>query len=348
MQLFPKMKAAQSKGAFELEANITMTFFLHFIRRSFTFRRQHWALGEAVLAISLWGISFISIKMALQEVSPVTLIVVRFAAGALFVGALAWARGEFKLLRWRDVPTLASVGLIGIALQQFLQVSGQATAEASVAAFLASTAPAFTVALAALFLKEKIRAWQMGGVTLATLGAVLVATNGQLDGLLSGHFGAPGNLLVLASSVVWALLTLLSKRAVENRPAFLVTAGMFFFGALFLAPLFIAQNGWRELTSVSPEGWGAIVFTTLVCTVGAYLLNTHALKHISASRVALIQNLEPLVAVVGAALILREALTAPMLLGGLAILGGVYLAERAAPPVVAEASSSAAVAPAGD
>lgn len=325
-----------------------MTSLFHSVRRSVNLSRQDWALGEAILAISLWGISFISIKIALQDVSPVTLIVMRFAAGAVLVGALAWARGEFKLLRWRDVPALASVGLIGIALQQFLQVSGQATAETSVAAFLASTAPAFTVALAALFLKEKIRAWQMGGVALATLGAVLVATNGNLEGLLTGHFGAPGNLLVLASSVVWALLTLLSKRAVENRPAFLVTAGMFFFGTLFLTPLFVAQSGWRELATVSAGGWGAIIFTTLVCTVGAYLLNTHALKHISASRVALIQNLEPLVAVVGAALILREALTWPMLLGGVAILSGVYLAERTAPPVIAETEPTAEVARAGD
>jgi drug/metabolite transporter (DMT)-like permease len=325
-----------------------MTSLIHSIRRTFTLSRQDWALGEAILAISLWGISFISIKIALQDVSPVTLIVVRFAAGAVLVGALAWARGEFKQLRWKDIPALAGVGLIGIALQQFLQVSGQTSAEASVAAFLASTAPAFTVALAALFLKEKIHAWQIGGVALATLGAVLVATNGNLTGLLGGHFGAPGNLLVLASSVVWALLTLLSKRAVENRPAFLVTAGMFFFGTLFLSPLFILQGGWRELATVTPNGWGAIIFTTLICTVGAYLLNTHALKHISASRVALIQNLEPLVAVVGAALILAEALTWPMLLGGVAILGGVYLAERTAPPVMAEAESSAEVAPVGE
>lgn len=298
--------------------------------------RETRALLEAAVAISLWGISFIAIKLALAEVSPVTLIVVRFALGALIVGAVAWRRGDFR--RWRsprtlarDLPALAGVGLVGITLQQLLQVSGQATAEASVAAFLAATAPAFTVALAAFILRETPRPWQIAGVLLATAGAALVATNGNWAGLLRGDFGAPGNLLVLASSVVWALLTIFSKRAVEGRPAALVTAGMFFFGGLFAAPLFVAQQGWRDLSGVSTGGWGAILFTSLVCTAGAYLLNTRALQHISASRVALVQNLEPLVAVAAATLLLGEAVTAPMLAGGLAILGGVYLAERVQP-----------------
>ncbi len=298
------------------------------LMQSLTISREILAFWAAALAIGLWGVSFISIKLALQEVSPVTLIVVRFALGALIVGAAAWARGEFRQLRRRDLPALAGVGLIGIALQQILQVSGQATAEASVAAFLASTAPAFTVLLAALFLREAPRPWQIAGILLATGGAIIVATNGQWGGLLTGNFGAPGNLLVLASSVVWALLTILSKRAVKNRPPLLVTTAMFFFGGLFVAPLFIVQQGWRELATVSVAGWGAILFTSVVCTAGAYLLTTWALKHLAASRVALIQNIEPLTAVIVAALLLNEAVTPAMLLGGAAILGGVYLAER--------------------
>jgi drug/metabolite transporter (DMT)-like permease len=303
-------------------------------------RRETLAILEAVVAISLWGLSFITIKLALADVSPVTLIVVRFAMGALIVGAVAWRRNEFARLTWRDVPALASVGLIGITLQQMLQVTGQASADASVAAFLAATAPAFTVALAAFILRERPRAWQIAGVVLATAGAVTVATNGDWGALVRGNFGAPGNIFVLLSSVVWAVLTIQSKSAVQNRPATVVTAGMFFFGALFAAPIFIHQQGWRELARVSASGWGAILFTGVVCTAGAYLLNTHALKRISASRVALIQNLEPLVAVMAASLILGEAITAAMLVGGAAILDGVYLAERTAPLAAGEALPS--------
>lgn len=319
----------------------------------FTLARETVALLEALAAIALWGISFISIKLALAEVSPVTLIVVRFALGALVLGGVAWRRGELARLRsWpqlkRDLPALAGVGLVGITLQQLLQVSGQATADASVAAFLAATAPAFTVALAALFLRETLRPWQIAGVLVATAGAALVATNGDWAGLLLGRFGAPGNLLVLASSVVWALLTILSRKVVQGRPPTFVTAGMFFFGGLFAAPLFVAQQGWRELAGISAGGWGAILFTSLVCTAGAYLLNTRALQHLSASRVALIQNVEPAVAVTAAALVLGEAVTLAMLAGGAAILGGVYFAERSAPVAAPVAQPAPQAVPASD
>ena len=77
-----------------------------------------------------------------------------------------------------------------------------------------------------------------------------------------------------------------------------------------------------------------MLYVGILSTAVAYLLNSHALKHISAARVAVIQNVEPLSAVVAAVLILNEAASWPMAFGGAAILGGVYLAERNAPEVV--------------
>lgn len=293
------------------------------------------ALLAALAAISIWGLSFIAIKVALGQVSPTTLIVVRFAVGAAVVGAVAWRRGHWHGLGWRDLPPLAVTGVLGIAAQQLLQVSGQATAEASVAAFMASTAPAFTVILAGLFLRETVRPWQWAGAGLATLGAIMVATNGNWAGLAEGQFGQAGNVLVLASAVVWAVFTLMNRQATLNRPATVVTAGMFFFGALAVTPLWVAQGGWRELAQVNAEGWVMLVGVVgVACTALAYLVNTWALKHLPASRVAVVQNLEPLVATAGATLLLAETVTAAMLVGGTAIVLGVYWAERATPPAV--------------
>lgn len=302
------------------------------------------ALLAALAAIGIWGLSFIAIKVALGQVSPTTLIVVRFAVGAVVVGAVAWRSGHWRGLGWRDLPPLAATGVLGIAAQQLLQVSGQATAEASVAAFMASTAPAFTVVLAGLFLREAVRPWQWAGAGLATLGAVMVATNGNWAGLAEGQFGQPGNLLVLASAVVWAVFTLMNRQATLNRPATVVTAGMFFFGALAVTPLWVAQGGWRELATVNAAGWWMLVGVVgVACTALAYLVNTWALKHLPASRVAVIQNLEPLIATLGAVTLLAETVTPAMLLGGAAIVLGVYWAERATPPVVpAPAPSTAA------
>jgi len=147
-------------------------------------RPETLAILEAVLAITLWAVSFVFMKIALREISAATMIAIRFAMGAALVGLAAWRKGDFARLRRADMPRLALLGFVGITLQQLLQVSGQATSDASVAAFLASTAPAFTVALAALVLREKPGLWQIFGVALATVGAVVVSTGGDVAALL--------------------------------------------------------------------------------------------------------------------------------------------------------------------
>ena len=293
-------------------------------------RAEAIAVGEEILAIVIWGVSFIYIKIALREISAVTLIVLRFAMGALIVGLFAWQRGDFEQLTRADVPKLALVGAVGITLQQLLQVSGQVTADASVAAFLASTAPAFTVLLAAVWLREHLHSRQMVGVGLASLGGIIVATGGDFVALITGQTlrTLPGNFLVLLSSMVWAVFIILSKRMVRNRPAGLVTSGIFFFGMLFTLPFFVVEQGWSEIPRLSLEGWGAMLYVGILSTAMAYLLNSHALKHISAARVAVIQNVEPLSAMAAAVVILGESITWAMVLGGAAILSGVYLAER--------------------
>jgi len=299
-------------------------------------RAEAIAVGEEILAIVIWGVSFIYIKIALREISAVTLIVLRFAMGALIVGLFAWQRGDFEQLTWADVPKLALVGALGITLQQLLQVSGQVTADASVAAFLASTAPAFTVLLAAIWLREHLHSRQMVGVGLASLGGIIVATGGDFVALITGQTlrTLPGNVLVLLSSMVWAVFIVLSKRMVRNRPAGLVTSGIFFFGMLFTLPFFLVEQGWSAIPRLSLEGWGAMLYVGILSTAMAYLLNSHALKHISAARVAVIQNVEPLSAMAAAVVILDESITWAMVLGGAAILSGVYLAERNVAEVV--------------
>jgi drug/metabolite transporter (DMT)-like permease len=276
----------------------------------------------------LWALSFVYIKVALDEISPTTLIVSRFAIGSSILLSVAFARGELKLLRWKDLPPVALLGGVGVTLQQLLQVSGQVFADAGVAAFLSATAPAFLVVLAAILLKERVSAQQAMGVALATGGAVIVSTGGNINLLLIGRFENPGNVLVLLSAVVWAIFTVINRVVVQGRPALLVAAAMMAFGCAFTLPFFIASKGWVEFAYLTSTGWRAIFYVSVLSTALAYLLYSYALKLAPASRVAAIQTIEPIVAVAAAALILNEQVTGALVLGGVAIVAGVYLAER--------------------
>lgn len=290
------------------------------------------ALIETAIAISLWALSFVFIKIALGEISPVTLIVLRYVMGGLILGVVAGIRRDFSKYERKDIVRMFWLGLVGIFLQQMLQVHGQVSADASVAAFLASTAPAFMVILAAVFLRESVRGWQILGVLLATLGGIWVATGGDFVSLTAGQFENRGNWLVLASSLIWAVYTILTRYLMKDRPPILIAAGMLSFGCLFSLPFFVKQGGWKEIPLLSPSGWGAVIVIGVFSTAVTYLLYSHALKLAPASRLAAIQNIEPLIATFAAVWILDENITPALIWGGFAILTGVYLAERNSSP----------------
>jgi len=288
------------------------------------------AIIETAVAISLWALSFIWIKIALTDMSPVTLIVLRYAMGFLILLGAAFWRGEFSQMKRGDLKSMVILGLVGIVLQQYLQVTGQVTADANVAAFLASAAPAFTVVLAAVWLRETVGGWQIIGVLLATLGAGIVAIGGDLHMLFQSELVNWGNILVLLSSVVWAIYTVLTRKLVVDRPPILIAGGMLFFGWLFSMPAWIFREGWLEIAQINPDAWIALVCVGIFSTAVTYLLYSHALKLAPASRLLAIQNIEPLIATIAAFVILDEPVTITLLVGGLAILFGVFLAEKRA------------------
>ena len=293
-------------------------------------RKETQAIIETALAISLWAMSFIWIKIALTSMSPVSLIVFRYAIGStILIGVAIWRRDLLKM-RKSDVKGMVILGLVGIVLQQFLQVTGQVTANASVAAFLASAAPAFMVVLAAWWLKESVSSWQIIGVLIATLGAGIVAIGGDWASFLRGDLIHVGNILVLLSAVVWAIYTILTRKLVIDRPPILIAGGMLFFGWLFSMPVWIYQRGWLDIPNIRLNAWLALVLVGVFSTAITYLLYSHALKLAPASRLSAIQNIEPLVATVAAVWILNEPITISLFVGGCAILIGVYLAEKRA------------------
>jgi drug/metabolite transporter (DMT)-like permease len=100
-------------------------------------------------------------------------------------------------------------------------------------------------------------------------------------------------------------------------------------GCFLLAPVFLAQEGWRELAQVSPSGLGALAFLGVGCSGLGYLFWYGALERIEASRVAALLYLEPLATLGAALLFLGEEVLPLTVLGGLIVLAGVLVVERA-------------------
>ncbi len=283
---------------------------------------------EATFAVIVWGASFIATKVALKEVSPITVVWLRFAIGVIVLGAAVFMRRQFTLPRRSEWGYLALLGFLGITFHQWLQSNGLVTAQANTTAWIVAATPVFMALLGWLVLKERLSGIKIAGILLATIGVLLVVTGGNFAAMALGRFGAPGDLLILVSALNWAVFSVLSRRGLRSHPA----ARMMFFvmtiGWLFSSALLFAGPGLTEIPRLTLNGWLGVAFLGLFCSGLAYIAWYDALQALSAAQTGVFLYIEPLVAMIVAALVLAEPITWAALLGGAIILGGVYLVNR--------------------
>jgi drug/metabolite transporter (DMT)-like permease len=283
---------------------------------------------EATLAVLAWGASFVATKVALQDVSPVTVVWLRFTMGVFILGVGVAARRQLGLPGWKDLAYFALLGFLGITFHQWLQSTGLETAQATTSAWIVATTPIFMALLGWLVLKEKLRWWQALGISMAAFGVLLVVTQGNLAALAGGHFGTTGDILILLSAPNWAVFSVLSRRGLRQFPATLMMFYVMGFGWLFTSVLFFVGPGLAQVRQLTLPGWLGVGFLGVFCSGLAYIFWYDALQALPTAQAGAFVYLEPFVTVVVAALVLSEPLLLASLLGGGIILLGVWMVQR--------------------
>lgn len=284
---------------------------------------------EVLFAVIVWGASFIATKIGVKDVTPITIVWLRFGMGVVILGIAVAARKEFAWPAKNEWGYFALLGFLGITWHQWLQSTGLVTAQASTTAWIVATTPIFMALLGWLVLKEKLTWGQSGGIALAALGVLLVVSNGDLSGIFVGNFGTPGDFLILISAPNWAIFSTLSRRGLKKHPAARMMFYVMTFGWLFSSVAFFSGGNLSEIQNLTVNGWIGVTFLGIFCSGLAYIAWYDALQAIAASQVGAFLYLEPLVAVIVAAIILSEPITWFSLIGGAVILLGVYLVNRA-------------------
>ena len=135
----------------------------------------------ALLAVVLWGISFVATKAALREISPSTLIFTRFALGVGLLLFILRRQGANVLPPRSAWPALALMGFLGIFLHQMLQAFGLTLTTAVHTGWLIGLIPIWSALLSAFLLKERFGAWKTAGLLGGFAGAVLVISRGEFN-----------------------------------------------------------------------------------------------------------------------------------------------------------------------
>ncbi len=283
---------------------------------------------EALFAVIVWGASFIATKVALREISPVTVVWLRFSMGIVILGFAVAVRKQFSLLNKSEWAYFALLGFLGIAFHQWLQSNGLQTSEAGTTAWIVSTTPVFMALLGWVVLREHLAWLKIIGILLAFVGVLLVISDGDFSSIALRSFGQPGDILILISAVNWSVFSVLSRRGLKAYPATLMMFYVMLFGWGFTSILFMGTQDFSEINNLTFNGWMGMAFLGIFCSGLAYIAWYDALKALSTAQTGVFLYIEPLVAVIVAFFILSEAITVASLIGGGIIIFGVWLVNR--------------------
>lgn len=283
---------------------------------------------EALFAVAVWGASFIATKVVLRDISPVTIVWMRFAMGVLILGIAVTARKQFALLNRGEWPYFALLGFLGITFHQWLQSNALQTSEASTTAWIVTTTPVFMAILGWFVLRERLGWVKIIGILVAFIGVLVIVYDGDLSGISLRSFGKPGDILILVSAINWTVFSVLSRRGLKNHPATFMMFYVMLLGWLLTSILFFATQRVSEIQNLTAGGWVGLAFLGIFCSGLAYIAWYDALQTLGAAETGVFLYIEPLVTVVVAFFMLSETITLASLLGGGIILLGVWLVNR--------------------
>jgi drug/metabolite transporter (DMT)-like permease len=290
-------------------------------------RREGGSLSWPALgAVIFWGVSFIATKVALREISPFTLLSLRFGVGALlllvhFPKNRVFFRG-FSLKDWVYIILLAGLGIAGHTL---LQAYGLLYTTAIDTSWIVAVYPIFITIAGRLFLGETLSARKIEGVLFGFLGVCLVISKGEFAFSAFQSATTFGDLLILASAFTWTAFTVGGRGFLSKFSPLATISPIMTVGFLMVLPFGAGSEQWKSLLHVSGAAWAGVLFLGVFCSGWAYLLWYSALEKLESSRVGAYLYLEPFVTLLGACLFLDEKIEWITLLGGGLTLWGVYL-----------------------
>jgi DME family drug/metabolite transporter len=272
-------------------------------------------------AAVMWGLIGPASKLAFEAgMAPFEVAFWRTAMAWALFGTQALCAGDIRVAR-KDVLPVLAFGVCGIAGLFGSYVYAVKLGGAAMASVLLYTAPAWVAVMSYFLLKERMGALKIAAVAATILGVAGISLGPRLTGDVAGSVPVTtASVLVgLLAGFTYALYYIFGKMYLSRYK----TPTIFFYalpvGALALLPFF-------ELRLPSLSGLAACAFLALCSTYGAYSIYYAGLKHLEATRAAVVATIEPVVAAVLAWIMFGEVFTPVGYLGSLLILFGVLLA----------------------
>lgn len=278
-----------------------------------------------LVAVVIWGWTFVATKVLVAEIGPVEVFGLRLALGLPFLGAVLLARRVPLAFTRADARPLVLGGAI-FTFHFLLQIAGIVTTTATNTGWLVSVAPLALAVLSFLLLGERVGWRGVSGITIATLGILCLVSRGQLTDL--GWLRNTGDWLVLASAFTWAFYTIATRDLSRRHDPLAVTFMILLIATGLTAVVFVTTADLAAVRALSPRGVAAILFLAIPGLAIGQWFWQEGVAQLGAARAGLYLYLEPLATVGLAVPLLGEPFGPFVAVGGALVLAGVYVGQR--------------------
>ncbi|GAB1432422.1 DMT family transporter [Spirochaetota bacterium] len=272
----------------------------------------------ATITAFIWGLSFLSIKVAVAVIPPVSLGFIRFVIASLILALVFIIKRKKPELALKDLPLMAGSGFIGVSLYFMGENNGVLLLSASEASIIVGSIPVLAMIAERIFVKSSISRAQYAGAALSVLGvSLLVIESLRLSPSPKGYF------YMAVAAISWVAYAFMTKPLTAKYKAMDITFWHSLFGAMGFLPFIFGEK-------LKPAGIDLVVILNVLylgifCSALGYLFYITSVEALGPGVSSVFINLIPVVSVIASMLVLDEKLSSIQLFGGAGAIVGVYI-----------------------
>jgi drug/metabolite transporter (DMT)-like permease len=282
---------------------------------------KHWFVF--ILLGAIWSSSFMWIKIAVQEVGPITLVAFRVLFGLLFGIVVIFIQHAQMPRSFKEWSPLLLLGITNVAIPFFLISWGEQSIDSAVAAILDATVPLFTILIAHYLLHDDKMTWpKVLGLLVGFAGVIVLMSKD-----IGASFGSLlGQLAVVLASAFYAGSAVFARRTTEDTPGILRSAGPLVSATvvMWLATFFVESPIKIPQMGIT---WIALLFLGILGSGLAFVLAYYLIHEIGPTRTSMVTYLFPLGGVILGVAFLNEELSWQLLVGAVLIILSLLVAN---------------------
>ncbi len=270
---------------------------------------------------AIWGGAFFFARVAVQEIPPLVLVLLRVSIAAAVLQLYLLAAGISFRAVLPHALGFAGLAMLNNVIPFSLMFTGQTAIGAGLASVLNATTPFWTMILANIFLSdERLTPQRFAGILIGIAGTAVMVGPGLIGGL-----GGPvwAKLALIGTALSYACSVIYSRKFVTLRPE-LMAAGQLTASTAIMLPVVVLTQDLSGLLTASGTTWSAVLGLAVIATALAYLIFFRILAEAGASNTSLVTLIVPVSALLLGSLFLGERLES-FELAGMALIGAGLL-----------------------